>query len=216
MTSSNAKEKPSPKYIINIEGREYPWDKDHITLEEIAELGGWDVSQGVVLIDKDNNETTLKPGQIVELKPGMGFSKKITFKRGDTAVTHRIAEEVALLRTRFKDLEYKETGQWVRVGGFPFPAGWACPKSDVVFQVPIQYPGNPPYGFYVRSPLRYNGAMPKNYQEPANNRPPFEGEWGFFSWAAQDGEWRATTDLVNGANLLNVLMSFGDRLREGV
>ena len=72
-----------PKYYLDIEGEEKPWDKDTITTEEIAALGGWDVSLGVILIDKkDNTERTLNPGEIVELKPGMGFSKKVRFKRG--------------------------------------------------------------------------------------------------------------------------------------
>lgn len=71
-----------PKFTIDIEGTLHPWDKDTITTEEIIRLGGWDSSQGAILIDKDNNEVTLQPGQVIELKPGMGFSKKVRFKRG--------------------------------------------------------------------------------------------------------------------------------------
>lgn len=71
-----------PKYQIDIEGTLHPWDTDTITTEQIARLGGWDLSQGVVVIDKDNNERTLQPGEVVELKPGMGFAKKVKFKRG--------------------------------------------------------------------------------------------------------------------------------------
>jgi len=70
-----------PKYYVDIEGTVHPWEKDTITFEEIVALGGWDVSQGVIQIDKDNNETTLQPGQVVELKPGHGFSKKYHWKR---------------------------------------------------------------------------------------------------------------------------------------
>ena len=36
----------------------------------------------VTEVDKDNNERTLKPGESVELKPGLGFSKKVRFRRG--------------------------------------------------------------------------------------------------------------------------------------
>lgn len=71
-----------PKYTLVIEGKEYPWDRDTITAAQIADLGGWDLSQGVVEIDKDNNERTLKPDEIVELKPGLGFGKKHRWKRG--------------------------------------------------------------------------------------------------------------------------------------
>lgn len=70
------------KYYVNIEGSEYPWDKPTITTEEVISLGGWDPSLGAILIDKDQNERTLQPKEVVELKPGMGFSKKVHFKRG--------------------------------------------------------------------------------------------------------------------------------------
>ena len=70
------------KYLLDIEGNPKPWDRDTITTEEIIALGGWDVSQGAIIIDKDNNERTLQPGEVVEVKPGQGFSKKVRFKRG--------------------------------------------------------------------------------------------------------------------------------------
>lgn len=71
-----------PKFSLDIEGNLIPWQKDTITTEELMTLGGWEPSQGAILIDADNNEQTLQPGQIVALKPGMGFSKKVRFKRG--------------------------------------------------------------------------------------------------------------------------------------
>lgn len=80
MTNEQAR---GPKHTLDIEGQLTPWDSDTITTEEAARLGGWDLSQGVVLIDlKDNTERTLQPGETVDVKPGMGFSKKIRFKRG--------------------------------------------------------------------------------------------------------------------------------------
>jgi len=74
--------KKGPKYLLDIEGELKPWDEPTITTEEIIDLGGWDPSLGAIVIDKDQNERTLQPGEIVELKPGMGFSKKVHFKRG--------------------------------------------------------------------------------------------------------------------------------------
>ncbi len=69
------KDEKGPKYIVVIEGKEYPWDRDTITAAEIANLGGWELSQGVIEIDKDNNERTLRPDEVIKLKPGNGFSK---------------------------------------------------------------------------------------------------------------------------------------------
>lgn len=72
-----------PKFYLDIEGEQYPWDEDTITTEQIIELGGWDPSKGAIVIDKkENTERTLQPEEVIELKPGMGFSKKVGFKRG--------------------------------------------------------------------------------------------------------------------------------------
>ena len=40
MGQSNGNQGKGPKYILNIEGNEIPWDEDTITTEQIAELGG--------------------------------------------------------------------------------------------------------------------------------------------------------------------------------
>lgn len=76
------KDGKGPKFTLDIEGRLIEWNEPTISAEKIAQLGGWDFSQGVVMIDADNVEHQLKAGQIVELKPGLGFSKKVHFKRG--------------------------------------------------------------------------------------------------------------------------------------
>lgn len=78
-----AEQKQGPKFWLDIEGKIVPWDEDTITTEKIIELGGWAPSLGAIVIDKKTNEErTLKPGEVIELKPGMGFSKKVIFKRG--------------------------------------------------------------------------------------------------------------------------------------
>lgn len=69
-------------FVLNIEGTKHEWPRDTITTEEIAQLGGWDPAIGVIEIDKHNNERTLEPGEVVQLKPGHGFAKKVRWKRG--------------------------------------------------------------------------------------------------------------------------------------
>lgn len=127
----------------------------------------------------------------------------------------RIAQELALLRQRYADVEYRQEGQWVRIGAYPLPAGWNRPVTDVAFQVPPAYPGTPLYGIYVPVGLTFNGSRPNNYTEPAGTPAPFVGTWGVFSWAHTE-EWRPTADLVAGSNLLNWVISFADRFREGI
>jgi hypothetical protein len=126
----------------------------------------------------------------------------------------RIKKELDLLRKRYPDLEYREDGHWIRIPAYSLPAGWNRSSTDVAFQIPVGYPGTPPYGIYVPAGLMFKGNKPNNYQEPAQNQPPFEGSWGIFSWRPRD-QWRATANLVTGSNLLNWVMGFADRFREG-
>lgn len=72
-----------PKYKINVEGTEYDWTEETITPAQIRTLGGLPGDQPVIEIDlKTNDERTLAEGEIVEVKPGKGFGKKVSFKRG--------------------------------------------------------------------------------------------------------------------------------------
>ncbi len=70
------------KFVLYIEGEPYEWDDDKISSEQIAHLGGWDPAAGVIEIDENNVERTLKPEEVVYLKPGLEFGKKLRWKRG--------------------------------------------------------------------------------------------------------------------------------------
>lgn len=71
------------KFEIDIEGALKPWDRDEITTEEIASLGGWDPSLGVLKVNlEDGTEETLQPGQVIKITPGIAFGKRVLFKRG--------------------------------------------------------------------------------------------------------------------------------------
>lgn len=71
------------KYIVNLEGTEHSWDRDTISVSEIRDLGGWDTSKPVVEVNlKDNTERTLAEDEVVTLKPGHGFAKRVKFQRG--------------------------------------------------------------------------------------------------------------------------------------
>jgi len=73
---------PAQSFELDIEGKSVLWKCPTITTEEIAGLGGWDPAQGVIMVDRENNERTLGPGERIEIKPGLGFGKRIRWKRG--------------------------------------------------------------------------------------------------------------------------------------
>jgi hypothetical protein len=112
-------------------------------------------------------------------------------------------------------LEYTEAGHWIKIAGYPLVSGWNRSETDTVFQIPVAYPGTPPYGIFVPAGILFNSARPNNYVEPAGTQPPFPGPWGFFSWAPADGEWRPTANVTSGSNLLNWVHGFAERFKEG-
>ena len=132
-----------------------------------------------------------------------------------TGMHERIEAELALIRQRFPGVEHLAEDCWFRVPSYPLPEGWSRSETDVAFQIAPGYPGQPPYGFYVPSGILFQGNTPKSYTEPASAQPPFGGEWGFFSWAPEDGHWKPTVDIRQGSNLLNWVTGFGERFRDG-
>ena len=72
-----------PKYRVDIEGQIYDWERDTITVPELRELAGYSSDQQMIEVDlKDNSERVLEESEVIELKPGKGFAKKVAFKRG--------------------------------------------------------------------------------------------------------------------------------------
>jgi hypothetical protein len=125
----------------------------------------------------------------------------------------RIQEEIRLIRTRFRDLDYLAEGNWVRIRSYPLPEGWNQECTEVAFLM-IPSPAAP-YGIYVPTGLQFKGQRPTNYTEPAPVNPPFGGVWGIFSWAPGDGEWRPASTVLGGSNYLNWALGFADRFSEG-
>ena len=124
----------------------------------------------------------------------------------------RINQEIDLLRQRYPGLEYRQAGHWVRIPTYPLPTGWNRSSTDVAFQIPIGYPGTPPYGICTREGLLFDGQRP-DACTPANPTPPFGGAWTRFSW--QPDAWQPATKVAAGSNLLNWVVGFAERFREG-
>jgi Multiubiquitin len=72
-----------PTYQVDIEGEVHEWPRDTITVAELRKLAGYGQDQQMIEVDlKDNTERVLADGEAIELKPGKGFAKKVSFKRG--------------------------------------------------------------------------------------------------------------------------------------
>ena len=201
-------------FCIDTEGTQHSWDQPTITMEQIALLGGWPARSGVIEVNlEDNTERTLQPGEVVHLRAGHAFCRRVRWKRGRSRA-ERIEAELAFLRSVFPTLVAK--GNWILLPSFPLPTGWGRPSIDVAFLVPDGFPGAPPYGIYVPAGIRFRGTVPQSYTEPASSQPPFGGAWGMFSWSiAEGGDWRPTRSVAHGPNLLRWVRSFTQRFLEG-
>jgi Multiubiquitin len=71
------------KFEINIEGHDYGWDESTITVPQLRALAGIPAGQQMMEVDlKTNVERTLEEDEVVTLRPGHGFAKKIRYQRG--------------------------------------------------------------------------------------------------------------------------------------
>ena len=126
----------------------------------------------------------------------------------------RIEKELELIRTMFPNIKYTENGHWFYIPSYSLPDGWNRAATEIAFQIKDGYPATKPYAFYVPNGILYNEQAPKNYKASANNQPPFEGIWGELSWTISS-PWQPTSDIAKGSNLLNWMLSFENRFKEG-
>ena len=126
----------------------------------------------------------------------------------------RIKNELELLRNYYPEIEYRSKGNWFYLSSYSLPEGWNREETEIAFQINNGYPGSPPYGFYVPTGIKFHDKSPKKYKKSPKNSPPFDGEWGLFSWS-HNNEWNPTADLKTGSNLLNWVNSFKDRFKGG-
>jgi hypothetical protein len=55
-------------FAVTVEGKTKGWHRETITVEEIARLGGWDLSVGVIEVDEETNgERTLSVTEVINL-----------------------------------------------------------------------------------------------------------------------------------------------------
>jgi len=127
-------------------------------------------------------------------------------------MNERIEQEVALLRARYPGLQVSLP--WIRIPGHRLCSGWNHEETDIAFRFPEQYPQNPFYGFHTKTPMRFNGHKPGNYEDAAAAPPPFTDQaWSIFSGNPEG--WSPKADVRAESNVLSWVSSILGRLREG-
>ena len=70
------------QYYINIEGVEYPWDTETISVKDIRTLANLPAALPIVEEFPDGTEKTLAGTGVIALKPGHRYGRAPKFKRG--------------------------------------------------------------------------------------------------------------------------------------
>ena len=80
--AEDRQEHADKKFFVNIEGREYAWDKPTITVPEIRRLGNLPADQPVICEDEEGRERTLAENETITIKPGHRHGRAPKYKRG--------------------------------------------------------------------------------------------------------------------------------------
>jgi hypothetical protein len=82
MASEN--EQAGKKFFVNVEGTEYPWDSETITVAQIRQLPDPDIPTDQQLVEEfaDGSEKTLSNSDVITLKPGHRYGRAPKYKRG--------------------------------------------------------------------------------------------------------------------------------------
>jgi hypothetical protein len=120
----------------------------------------------------------------------------------------RIAQEIALLATRFDEINFDDTGfGWVHIPRFELPRGWSRPTTELLILLPSAYPQVAPNGFYIDQRLRpLSGRVPAHYfEEPGTHNPLGDRGWAWYCIHAGRGNWSPKASVWQGDNLLKYI-----------
>jgi hypothetical protein len=82
MANQKDNDKTGKKFYVNIEGTEYPWDKNIISVPEIRQLGNLPSDLPVIEEHPDGTERQLVETEVIELKPGHRYGRAPKYRRG--------------------------------------------------------------------------------------------------------------------------------------
>lgn len=130
----------------------------------------------------------------------------------------RVAQEIELVREKYPGLQHGERLDWVLIPDYPLPPNrFTQNRTALLFAIPPGYPNTGPDDFFVDGDLRLKdggcapafSAGPNSSSGPA----PVSGNWGWFSWHPQSGQWRPAATVEGGDNLLTFLRAVNVCLR---
>ena len=82
VTGTTTEKQTGEKFYVNIEGTEYPWDKNTITTQDIRSLSGIPANVSILQESPDGTERTIGESETITLQPGHRLGRAAKYKRG--------------------------------------------------------------------------------------------------------------------------------------
>lgn len=121
----------------------------------------------------------------------------------DTRHRERLEKERQLLVRAFPSVDLDIDARIVIVRNHKLPTGWSHAETDVLVEIPAQYPSTPPDNVGARPDLRLaGGGMPENNQ---GNREIEGHQWLQFSYHVESSDWHPNIELGKSSTLVDYL-----------
>lgn len=124
----------------------------------------------------------------------------------------RLETERSILEKAFPTAQIDVESGLLILRGHRLPPGWSHEETDVLIEVPDQYPSTPPDNVCARGDLTLaGGGLPANnqgYREIGGQR------WLQFSYHVEPADWRPDSDITRSSTLTEFLYGALTRFEE--
>lgn len=126
----------------------------------------------------------------------------------------RLERERPLLEAAFLSVALDIDAGVVIVLRHPLPPGWSHVETDVLVEIPEQYPSTPPDNVCARADLKLaNGQPPQSNQ---GHRQIAGRQWLQFSYHVEPSDWHPDVDLAKSSTLVDYIHGALSRFEEAI
>lgn len=169
------------------------------TVREIA-----DIPDDRMLVIQDHGQRQIcKEGTPIRVKKGDIFNDIPRYEAGNENI--RLQTEVHALRIAYPNVTYDQDNLlWVCVNGFDLPSGLNKRTSDLLIEVPPNYPFGPPQNFFLDRTVKTlsGNSLGHYYPDRANNKY-YDKGWAWF--CVHIKSWKVKADIAASDSLLTAV-----------
>ncbi len=157
----------------------------------------------MLVVQNDSDRRICKPGQPMEVLEGDIFSTMPVYEPGNQNT--RFQTEVDALRMAYPDVSYdKDNHFWVYIKGFDLPPGLNKKSSDLLIEVPRNYPFGPPKNFFLDRTIKTRrGRSIEHYYPNQQYNKYLDKGWAWFSLHIKT--WKVKAEIAESDSLLTAV-----------